>query len=326
MRVFSRFLSTFLILCTFFVADVSYGSSISDYIVGYEDKLTPYDVGPGARVIHYDERGGIVKQNIYEDPTNKALSLLYWAVDLYKLEDDKAIDLFVFTNECDIYKKYNNDQIEWEGVRDATRQYLAANKEDFPTSFEFEIPLLMDEYDNRKGTFLIREEFQISSVRRFEVFSSNFTAVPCIDIVSKAKIYPRAVVLEFSRPLTLIGVPMSYDVAKSYIKRKLDIARAKTYAGDPHENTVRKTRTALLVLKVKIFTHGRFLGVNHYDLDSVQMLAVLEGYDVYDDQSRERLLYSQNYVSNSSNKIIFLGLKEQIEILKEKAAGKGMLH
>jgi len=56
------------------------------------------------------------------------------------------------------------------------------------------------------------------------------------------------------------------------------------------------------------------------------MLAVLEGYEIYEDMAKERLLYSRDFVSSSGKTSLNVGLKEQIAILKEKSEGKGILH
>ena len=88
-----------------------------------------------------------------------------------------------------------------------------------------------------------------------------------------------------------------------------------------------KLRTAYLVIKVKIFTYGKDLGVNNYDIPIYQMMGVLEGYDVYEDINQENLFYSQNYVTNQKKGRLDVRLKAQYEILRKKHEdGKGMFH
>ena len=326
MSFMPRFFLFLLFLSLVLISTAGYAISIRDYIVGYEDKFIDSTEGPGARVLDLDSDGSVVVNTIYEVPTVKSFSLLFWAVDLYKIEDDKAVDLFAFTNECDIYKKYYSDEIEWASIRDATKEYLLANKDDFPTHFEFAIPLKLKDYDERKKIFLLQDDYQISSVRRFEVFARDFSDKPCIPYINVASTYPRSLVLEFSRPLSILGVPMTFDDANAYIKEKRKNAKLSIGGGSPSMESVYFARNALLVLKVKIFTHGRFLGVNNYRVQAVQMLAVLEGYDIYDDVDRGNLLFSEQYVTKTNKKSVSLGLAEQIKILKAKAAGDGILH
>lgn len=335
--VFMNINSAYLLFAVFILVIFAPGSfasdqpqrSISDYIIGYEDKLIPHDEGPGAKRIFKDTSGKVVSDKIYEVPTVQALSLMYWGVGLYKPADDKAVDLFVLTNECDIYKKYISNDLQWKDIREATRNYIIANKSEFPTSFEFVIPLMLDNYDEKKSLFFLNDSSRINSVRRFEVFATNYQYVPCVKSIPKFDQYPRALVLEFSRPLNLTSIPMSEDVAKDYIASVYKKAEQRNYlkpGESPNDYMIRRERTAFLVLKVKIFTHGRFLGVNNYHVQSVQMLAVLEGYEVYDNIARDRLLYSQSFISNRGNSGIAEELSEQFKILEEMAAGKGILN
>ncbi|MGH1455361.1 MAG: DUF4852 domain-containing protein [Alphaproteobacteria bacterium] len=301
-------------------------ANVEDYIVGYEDKFLSSDDGPGAKVI--GEFGDAVSNvNVYETPTNQALSLLYWAVGLYKFEDDKAVDLFASINECAIYKEYYTDEFEWSKIRVATRKYLENNSADFPTRFEFAIPIKLKEYDLRKEMFSLAEGYEIISVRRFEVYSTDYKDKLCIITQRFSETYPRVVVLEFSRPFTLTGIPMKPDVANDYVKRRYAMAlKAYNVSDSPPMSMVYKYRDAILNLKVKIFTNGKLLGTNSRDLQAVQMLGILEGFDVYEDTTKENLMFSQNYITTKDRNKLYMGLQEQYEILKEKSKGAGVLH
>lgn len=314
---------TVLITCFCFVTYSH--ANIEGLIVGYEDKFLSYDVGSGAKVTG-DSDSKEININVYEIPTNQSLSLLFWAVDLYQLEDDKAVDLFASLNECEIYKQYHTDQFEWASIREATRKYLEKNKSDFPTRYEFAIPLKLHDYDSRRGLFNLAEDYEIISSRRFEVFSTDFLDVPCVITMNKNKSYPRALILEFSRPFTLTGIPMDEDLANDYIKRRHNYV--KSWYTDPNipMSVIYSYRDAVLIMKVKIFTHGKFLGLNDYDVQSVQMLGILEGFDIYEDITKENLLYTQNYTSNRDKTKLYAGLQEQYQLLRDKSAGKGMLH
>ncbi len=301
-------------------------ANVEGYIVGYEDKFIPFDEGPGAK--SFEEFGDAVSNiNVYEVPTNQSLSLLYWAVGLYKYEDDTAVDLFASTNECAIYSEYHADEFEWSNIREATRKYLENNSSDFPTRFEFSIPIKLKDYDLKKNLFFLADGYEIVSVRRFEVYSTDFNSKPCIQTQRISEVYPRAIVLEFSRPFTLTSISMNPDDASAYIKRRYAIAdRAYNVSDSPPMSVVFKHRDAVLNLKVKIFTHGKLLGRNARDMQAVQMLGILEGFDVYEDSTKENLLFSQNYITTKDRKKLYMGLQEQYEILREKSKGAGMLH
>lgn len=293
---------------------------------GYTDKLLKHDEGPGAKKKETNPNKA-PSRYIYETPTVKALSHLFWAVNMYKIEDDEAVDEFMRVNECEIYKNFQSDELEWKEIRDATREFLRENKEDFPTRFEFVMPLKLKDYIEKREAFEIQDFYKISSLRRFELIASDYRyALPCQRDHMIVKGYPRAMVLEFSRPFNLIYVPVPQQKALDYIRRKLDFMK-KSYDPRAHsKKLVYELRTAYLVIKVKIFTYGKMLGVNNYELPTVQMMGVLEGYEIYEDVNKERLFYAQNYVTNRSKGKLNVRLKPQYEFLRKKSIEKGILH
>ena len=309
------------------------GASESDEQVGYDYLLENYrdvyyrhDRGPGAKKFSNDPNK-TPSRYIYERPTVKALSHLYWGINLYKTEDDEAVDEFMRINECEIYKNFSSDELEWKEIRDATREFLRENKEDFPTRFEFVMPLQLEDYIEKRGAFQIQKEYQINSLRRFELLATDFATPGCSREHSIQRGYPRAIILEFSRPFNLVYVPVEKRQALDYIKSKLDDMKTNYDPRFHSKNLMYKLRKAYLVIKVKIFTYGKDLGVNSIDLPVYQMMGVLEGYEVYEDLNKENLFYSQNYVTNQSKGRLDIKLKAQYEILRKKSLeGKGMLH
>ncbi|MGN7438518.1 MAG: DUF4852 domain-containing protein [Alcanivorax sp.] len=299
-----------------------------DYLLkGYNDSYYDYDEGPGASKLN-DDPNKAPSRYIYETPTVKALSHLYWGINLYKTEDDDAVDEFMRINECEIYKSFSSDELEWKEIRDATREFLRENKEDFPTRFEFVMPLKLGDYIEKRGAFEIQDEYKIHSLRRFELVASDYRlAGPCTRDHFIPRGYPRAMVLEFSRPFNLVYVPVAKQNALEYIKRRLDYMKT-TYEPRAHSKALMfNLRTAYLVIKVKIFTYGKSLGLNNMELPMHQMMGVLEGYEIYEDLNRENLFYAQNYVTNQSKGRLDVRLKPQYEILRKKSKeGKGILH
>jgi len=292
----------------------------------YKEQYFDYNKGPGANKESNDPNR-TPSRYVYETPTSAALGHLFWAVNMYKLEDDAAVDEFMRVNECDIYKSFNTDEVEWRSIRDATREFLRENKEDFPTRFEFVLPLMLVDYDEKRRAFEIKKNFKINSLRRFELFASDARTVKRCSREHRLDIgYHRGLVLEFSRPFSLTHVPMEQEKAYAYIKRKLNYMK-KNYTERMQSKTLMyNLRTAFLILKVKIFTYGKSLGTNTMDIPIVQMMGVLEGYEIYEDRSKENLFYSQNYVTNQNKGKLDVILKPQYEVLRKKSAGEGILH
>lgn len=322
-----------IILATFlFASQVAYSQPVSEsknvdfMLENYKEQYFDYNKGPRANKVD-DDPNRTPSRYVYELPSTAALGHLYWAVNMYKLEDDKAVDEFMRLNECEIFKNFSSDEVEWRDIRDATREFLRENKEDFPTRFEFVLPLMLLDYDEKRRAFEIRDNFKITSLRRFELFATDARSIsPCTRDHNMAKGYPRGIVLEFSRPFSLTHVPMVEAKAYDYIKRKLEYMKKKYAERGQTKKRMYELRTAYLVLKVKIFTYGRFLGLNHFDIPLVQMMGVLEGYEIYEDRSKENLFYSQNYVTNQNKGKLDVILKPQYEVLRKKSAGEGILH
>ncbi len=296
-----------------------------EYLDGYQDKLLDQDQGPGAKKV-FNDIENITTSYIYETPTMKALSHLYWAVNLYDISDNLAVDEFMRFNECDIYRNFSGDEIEWGRIRDAGRNFILENKNDFPTRFEFLMPIKLKDYDTKRRVFQLQDDFVIDSLRRFEVYAIDFRARECNDDISPQEGYPRSLILEFSRPFTLESFAMEENEANDYIKRKQALFRQKVEERWRNKERMYSFRDAYLAIKVKIFTHGKFMGLNMYQYPVVQMMAVLEGYEIYEDPYKEKLFFSESYVSNKNKGKLDIKLQDEYDILTKRSQGRGILH
>lgn len=312
--------------CSFILVFVVSGATFAqlEFLQGYEDKYIDHDEGPGAEKV-FSAIENSTSSYVYEIPTLKALSHLYWALNLYSLDDDEAVDEFMRHNECEIYQNFSSDEFEWAEIRNATRDFIRENKHDFPTRFQFMIPIKLQDYDSRREAFEVQDEYKINSIRRFEVYAQNFRAKTCTDDQKISDGYPRSLVLEFSRPFSLTHVPMGEEVANEYIKKNLE--KLKRY--DPAARVKARMyslRDAYLVIKVKIFAHGKFLGPNIYRLPVVQMLSILEGYEVYEDRYQQNLFFAESYVTNKDKGKLNIKLQDEYDTLLKRSKGKGIFH
>ncbi len=294
---------------------------------GYTDTFFSHDEGPGA--VKDDSKSGLGQRRyIYEQPEYKTVSHLYWAVNLYSVDDDRSVDIYMRINECPIYKSFKSDDLEWSKIRDATRNFLKQNKNDFPTRFEFVIPLRVGDYDEERKAFEIAHRYKIKTSRRFEFKTSGWRDLECFVGSQIVQAFPTRIIMEYSRPFSIDYIPLSKQYAVEYIDRIRDYIKTN-YREGFHNNIElhERHRTAYLFLKTKIFTHGKFVKLPG-ELDKlIQLIGVLEGYDVYEDIDKTRLMYSENYVANKdSGGGIKIGLQEQYDVLLKKSKGKGILH
>ncbi|MGH1403151.1 MAG: DUF4852 domain-containing protein [Alphaproteobacteria bacterium] len=322
--VYMRFFSVFLTLSALVTCFTAPAYAQLQFLAdGYEDKFLKHDEGPGATKSH--KKAGKVNKYIYEVPTVKALSHTYWAINLYDLEDDRAVDGFIQMNECEIYTAFSTDEFEWQEIRNASREFIRLNKNDFPTRFEFVIPLKLKNYDEKRHAFQLQEDYKMASLRRFEVLASDARKKIC-DIRNNRDYYPRAMVLEFSRPFSLTHIPMPQAVANDYIKRRLSYMKQRYDSKKQTKRLMYSLRNAYLFIKVKVFTHGKILPYKSVTGGPViQLMAILEGYEIYEDSDKENLFFSQTFVTKRNKGTLDVQLKEQYKTLREMSKNGGVL-
>ncbi len=278
----------------------------------------------------FDKKFSSSRNYIYEEPTIKSFSYMSWAIGFYKIDNDEDVDLFMKVNECPMYKEYFFDKPEWARIRKATREFLLKNLQDFPTRFEFMLPLMLKDYVDEKHSFEIQDSFKINGVKKIEVFANDFREPPCVknSLIQNGSV--RGLMLDFSRPFTLSYIPMSKEMAQRYIDDRISVVREKY--GDRIErgsfsyNDVLAEHKAYLVLKVKIFAYGKsgYSSADKNRVKNLQVFSALEGFDIYDSVDKKTLLFSESYVVSQRTGELSEYLKSQYEILKRKHEGKGV--
>ncbi len=292
---------------------------------GYEEKYFNHDEGPGVeKNSAFSDKD--ITQYVYEEANVKNLSHLLWALTLYKPTNDWAVDEYMRVNECMLYQKYYEDDFEWDKIRNATRLFIKGNLHEFPTRFSFMMPLKLKDYNEKRKTFEIQDKYKIEAIRRFELYASDIAKKGCMKSHNLRKGYPRILHLEFSRPFNLIAIPMEMTKAHEYIKDK-NKEYNKLYTGSRKSDDAKyKVRSAYLVINVKIFSHGK-VGENRMRfLPTVQVMGILESYEVYVDKGRSDLLFKHSYVSGRKSGKLNLFLKDQYKVLREMSAGDGTMH
>lgn len=227
----------------------------------------------------------------YQLTTIHNLSNLYWQLGMLDLKDDEAIERYLFINDCDLYMKYSHNEFEWNKIKAATRKYLAKNMALFPTRFEIMLPLGVGKYDQERGEFDIEPESQLNNVKKMDV-APNF-GVPVCRTMNEWKMYPKNIILVLIRPFTLKSFPASPELADLYIN-----ATAQEYSKLPaQEGFAFYKRLAFLRLKVHII---QYLETIIYRTRwRAVVVGQLEGYEIYADHDKFKLLYSQDIKQDS---------------------------
>lgn len=264
---------------------------------------------------------------IYEKPTLKNLANLYWAINYSDLGSDEQLDMYLRLTECDIYRKFISSEFEMKEIREATRKFVVDNRNDFSTRFELVQQLYLRDYDLKRRAFKIDPKFQIQSVRRFElVTSDDFNAPICGKKTVGRASFPAGLILEFSRPFTLTYIPVPTDIALAYLE---EVNKKFEKLNEKAKNQERafQLRKAYLVMYAKAFAFRKLEASSTIrGAKLLQTMAVLEGVEIYGDPGRKQLFFSKSYLSNKSPTEVSENLRKEYETLQEKYKGDGMFH
>ncbi len=315
---------TAIFFCAFFVTN-SVNAQLEFLVDGYEEKYIQDDEGPGVEISSGEEESHN-DQYIYESPTVKALSYMFWSLGLYKTSDNNAVDEFLRINECELYKRFSSDELEWGELRDAAKIFIEENKSEFPTRFTFILPLKLADYNIRRQAFELQDDYKIRASRRFELYAKDFDVKPCVREFGVEQSYPRILNMEFSRPFNLTHVPMTEDVANNYIKKTNDLYHKIYEERLRSKDIMYRFRDAFLVMKVKIFAHGKNMGIDRRGRQIIQAMGMLESYSIFADKELAQLFYKQSYVANKKKGKLDMRLKEQYDILRERSKAGGILN
>lgn len=227
----------------------------------------------------------------YAVPTFKNLSKLYWALAMFDLADDKAIDNFLMINECELYQKYYGSDFELESLRAATKESIVKNMATYPVKFEVIIPIGIDRYDMGTEKFKLDPRTDFFGAKRLEMVVNEIGRPVCgRGRAASGAIngYPKNFILSLSRPFTLTEIPVKPEVAQLYIEE------AKKFSAKIPEvrNYSQYGRIAFLRLKV---TMNQFRGyVPHVNTELMaDIFGTIDGFEVYGNREKTFLLYSQ---------------------------------
>lgn len=239
----------------------------------------------------------------YIDPNRQNMSKLMWQMGILDLSDNVAIDNYLLINECELYLRFYNNDIEWEKIREATREHLNNNMMKFSTKFEILVPISLNRYNPEKQYFELEEESKMINVRRLDINMNNRRQA-CNEKGKEIRGYPRNIILTLNRPFSFTRVPVSKALAELYIEE----ARIQ------YENVPLKLqneyyeRMAFLRAKVNITSFKEAIQGRHGEMQAV-VIGQLDGVEIYADVEKQKLMYREN----RKNKSIRQRRKEQAQ-------------
>lgn len=233
------------------------------------------------------------KQEKYVSPDLELLSKLYWRLDKLDVENVKHINNYMRINECDVYQDYFHNEFEWNKILQTAKTYLLENKENFPLMFSIVQPLRLTEYDLVKGSFTVLEEYRVDGIRKMEVLANDSYEDVCgLKYGVAIPDYPKGLIVELSRPISLRQVPVDRNAAQDFIKERMSNFN-KLRESQQTKRNLYALRDAYLVLNIKAFNYQKEEISNRKALANI--LGVLESLDVYADKQLTDLLFTENF-------------------------------
>lgn len=263
---------------------------------------------------------------IYEDFDMKNISYLYWALNYKnpKFWGMEYIDSYLKLHECEVYKKYFSSETDWNKIREKTRDYIYRDRGLFPTRYSILQPIFFSNYDLKDNKLNILESYQYISLKRLEVHITNENDYLCND-VAKQEIpgIPRVLIVNFSRPFTIRNIPLSSEKNTNYLNliEKFKKSYPREYDDAFSKNQHKK---GFIFFKINIFSQRDYSFLENR-MKALNVLAALEGFDIYADLDQKFLLYSRNFLDMSGRGLVSVDREKEFKALKVKYQGSGIL-
>lgn len=265
------------------------GSSPSSRQTTFANNINDdYGNGPPIDVVNLK-----VTKDDYIDPNMKNLSKLMWHLGVLDLSDSVAVDNYLLINECEMFLRFYNNDIEWEKIRNATRIHLRDKMAKFPNKFEILVPMFMDRYNIEKQYFDLHNNSKMVNVRRLDIHMGNRKEL-CNERGSEIRGYPRNIILTLNRPFSFTRIPVNRQLAQMYIEES-KIAYSNLPLKMQNFNYQRPIfmRAKVSITSMKEVLQGRQGGAQ------AVLIGQLDGVEIFADVEMQKLLYRENKENKS---------------------------
>lgn len=239
---------------------------------------------------------------IYEKPTRQTMSRIYWRMGLMDKKNNSVLDEYLLINECDLYKEYISNDVDWANVRDSGRNFLEKNAKNFNTRIRLSSDILLGEYDPDNQIFHVANEYKIKRTRKLASGISDAGIDVCGRSAIKVKQHTVDFIIELTRPFEFTSFQLSPREANRFISIRVEEwtrsleeqmgAGAARYLSD--KSYMMKSRKAYLDISVQIVA-GRgytYISETNYAI----LIGVVESVNLYADLERRWPLYSKTYI------------------------------
>ena len=223
-----------------------------------------------------------VRAETYAAPT--LLNLIHTLVRFgaVGLDDLDVIDEYAKIAECDLYEEYYRDDFKWHEIQRLLRQKLLDGVPTYPISYYLDMTVRLDRYDFAEKTYLFTEE---TMPKNANVFAIQDKSSGCGG--DEIRIWPKYFPVVIDRPVTMAGLPLFEEDAKTLLKRMND-------AGN--KNRLVFVRYKFRITRVDNYARrrnekGQISGDLKHDSKNGTIDAHLDAVDFYEDDERTKLIY-----------------------------------
>ena len=178
--------------------------------------------------------GKRVVDHTYMQMSYQNLYKLAWGHDAFGIDNVDALNAFLMITECNLYRKFFQNEFEWEKIRIATKDYLKNAQGKAPRYYEYVQPIHMGRYDYALQGFPLIDSNNFKAQKNFQFASFRSGETECGEMDIDYDVYPATAVLSVSSPLNLSFIRVPHNLAQKYIEWRakqgnLDETRRQAY-------------------------------------------------------------------------------------------------
>jgi hypothetical protein len=192
---------------------------------------------------------------------------------------------YAMITECDLYKKYFQDDFKWHQIQEAMRKAIKQDVSAYPTGLHYNAELQLDRFDFKTGIFRFADKSQINAV-------DYFTFITVRDNMcgsTKTRLLPTDYRIVLDQPIILKGIPVSEEDGRTLLKRMQEDKNARIIYARFNFRVVYVER-----LMTRINKYDKLAPPLSQDQNRryVRMDSNLGSIDFYQDEAHTKLIYS----------------------------------
>lgn len=142
---------------------------------------------------------------------------LYFKYDVYGTNNTAAVDTYIHVHECDLYKEFYENDLDWIKIRDSYKEVIQKREQNAPVKFIVPVDVTIERYNKALEAFPLEEKSQMKNVGLLELISrSDYTRRCLMPYVPEAPFY-ESIYIKTYRPHYLLDVPASPEEAEIII-------------------------------------------------------------------------------------------------------------